>query len=92
MASVIATTDLWCEPNPNSTSKGGYDPLSGDKPFALNPVDSCPCDHCPKRTLCRDEAMACQVFDDYVNPWRVAQRSTVFEARKIPGKSFLKDR
>lgn len=89
MADVIARTGIWCEPNPNSQEQGGYDPLNSNQKFALEP-GCCPCDDCPHRVQCRDEGRSCQVFDEWVNPWRARDRAKPIVPKRIPGKRFLK--
>ena len=88
MASIIAMTSLWCEPNPHSSRRGGYNPAASHRVQAIRP-GSCPCDACPKRDQCRDEALACQEYAEWVNPNLGRKRGRPIEARRIPGKAFL---
>lgn len=81
---------IWLEPNPNASHQRGYNPLNVSKP-ALRP-GSCPCDNCPQRVRCRDEALACQVYDEWVNPCRQNARADRYLARRIPGKQVFNGR
>ena len=89
MATVIATTHVWMEPNPNSDVKEGYDPLHHKAQYALEP-GCCPCDDCPQRAACRDDGMACDVYDEWLNPWKEAQRGYVMNHPRVPTQHRFK--
>ena len=85
---IIATTELWCEPNANAERQGGYDPLRTKAQYSLTP-DCCPCDHCPNRRQCRDEAMACQVYEEWLNPWNAKARVRKLNPSRIPSRGVF---
>ncbi|WP_299734054.1 hypothetical protein [uncultured Endozoicomonas sp.] len=89
METVIVATDLWVEPNPNSQEQKGYDPAGGHYPQA-NKAGNCPCDACPQRNRCRDEALACDVFEEYLKPWKAEQRGFAINFKRVPSQYRFK--